>query len=476
MPRGTQHVHLVARRRRCAASTAPSSTRCGRDREQERGPSRSRARPPCRSRRRSAVARPRAPRASLRAWGSRRRRGPRARTPRPRRCSAAGADGAAARRSGDVVRRARPASAPRPPAAAAGARRACASMQRPRHPARPVRRTRRGVPEQRCGRARVAGPARLQRPGLRATAASSTARAAAAARRRRAGAASTLGRVARAAPQTARRRQRRIPATSHEQPARAHVRAGAEPVHERDRPARVGEPVDRAPGPQAEPARSRLVIASASSRSNATAPRPEPERAVRRATSGITASIQADRPRTGRARDVAMCTARNTSASSERLRCRRVDGEARARAARRRSACAPMPSATIAGEQDERDDARRRARGTRATRREDRTRHGAPLAGSSGQPATVITSPSRSHEAGGQRRPASQPSAALAEHDRRGAGDVGLEAGRGGDADGAPDGVGRRAGARVDDVVHGATPPRRHARTRRARRGEAARA
>ena len=67
----------------CAASVAPSSTRCGVSVEQRHGPSRSSARPPCRSPRRSGCAR----RPPPRAWspsGSPRRRGRAAReSPRP---------------------------------------------------------------------------------------------------------------------------------------------------------------------------------------------------------------------------------------------------------------------------------------------------------------------------------------------------------------------------------------------------------
>src|SRR5437660_584730 len=72
-------------------------------------------------------------------------------------------------------------------------------------------------------------------------------------------------------------------------------------------------------------------------------------------------------------------------------------------------------------------------------------------------------------EAGGQAESVQPADRALAAQDRRGAGDVGADAARGGDADGAPAGPGGPAGDRVDDVMQPriAAPPGAAERTRR---------
>ena len=125
-----------------------------------------------------------------------------------------------------------------------------------------------------------------------------------------------------AAPAARRRRRRRAcRRAEHEQPAGLRVAAGAERVHERDRPRRVREPVHRAPAAQADPCRAAGSSATSASRGRRRARRARARSAGR--ARGTARRRPAGRSARSRRRPSSRtCTARKATASSVTLRCR----------------------------------------------------------------------------------------------------------------------------------------------------------
>ena len=172
----------------------------------------------------------------------------------------------------------------------------------------------------------------------------------------------------------------------------AGVRAGAEPVDERDRPARVGQPVHGAPRAVAEAPADQARDRTASSRSSATAPRPEPQRAVvaGERDDGVD---EPDRRERVEHRGRADVDGEQRDREQRDGAVQRRDREARraAPAARRRTS--PIPSTTLAVSRTQRHRAGRRASRTRAPRVRARGSCGG-RAPRRGQPATVCVAPS----------------------------------------------------------------------------------
>ena len=254
------------------------------------------------------------------------------------------------------------------------------------------------------------------------------------------------------------------------QPRGARVGSGPEAVQQRDRPARVRDPVDRPPGAQPEPRPDQAGHDERDQQVERERSEPEPQRPVRRGErdDGVERAQVGERVE-HRREDV---RGEQHDDEKRQVPVQAVDEEPRQ----------PGGGAPAQRPRDAEDDGRReedeRDRAGAAAQVPERARGGRDdHAASLGQAPTCTTAPVGVDEPRGQAERLEPCRRVRAADDRGGARGVRVHARRRGHAHGAPGRRGRLAGRRVDDVMDDppAPAPPAHAGARRRQRAAAQR-